>query len=121
MGGATNRKDLVDRLKRSSEVDITVVGRATKKRFSTPVWFVLERDRVLLLPIKGSGSNWLKNLVKDPLIEIGVGDTRRTSKATIITDPERLNAVFDKFRAKYGSMWSESYYTTRDVYVEVPV
>lgn len=121
MKGPADRGDLLNRLSRSNEVNITVTGRITKRKFSTPVWFVLDAARVLLLPVKGSESNWLKNLTKDPHIELRVEDAGISSKATIVRDSDQVKEVFDKFRAKYRSMWSESYYTKRDVYVEVPV
>jgi hypothetical protein len=121
MNGPANREEILNKLKKSSEVNITVTGRITRKKLSTPVWFVLDGDRVTLLPIKGSESSWLKNLAKDPHIELGVDDIAIPSKAKLVRDSQRVNKVFDKFRSKYRSMWSESYYTKRDVYVEVPV
>ena len=121
MKDPANRKDILNKLNQSNEVNITVRGRITRKKLSTPVWFVLDGDRMILLPIKGSQSSWLKNLVKDPHIELGVDDIAIPSKARIERDSHKVNAVFDKFRSKYRSLWSESYYTKRDVYVEVPV
>ncbi len=98
-----------------------VTGRKTKKEFTTPVWFVLEGRKVVLVPMKGSDNHWFKNLVKNPWIRLGVGTTSIDSKATIMRDPGQVEKVLDEFRVKYRSMWSESYYTKRDVYVEVLV
>jgi len=117
-----SRERLLDRLKQSSEVNITVTGLRTKKRISTPVWFTLDEGRkVILVPMKGSDTNWFKNLVTDPQIELGAGGKTAPFKATIVRDSNMVEKVLDKFREKYRSMWSESYYTNRDVYVEVPV
>jgi len=102
-------------------VNITVTGRKTRKKFSTPVWYVLDGKIVVLVPMKGSDNDWFKDLVKDPQIELGVGEIAIPFKATIVRDTNRIEKVLDKFRAKYKTMWSESYYTKRDVYVEVPV
>ena len=121
MKGPTNREDVLNKLKKSKEVNITVTGRITGKKISTPVWFVLDGNRVILLPIKGSESSWLKNLAKDPHIELGVDDNAIPSRAKLVRDSDQVNKVLDKLRSKYRSMWSESYYTKRDVYVEVPV
>lgn len=121
MKGPAGREDALNKLKQSREVVITVTGRVTRKKLSTPVWFVLEGDRVMLLPVRGSGSSWLKNLEKDHHIELAIGDTVIPCEAKIVGDLQQVNSVFDKFRSKYQSMWSESYYTKRDVYVEVPV
>lgn len=121
MSGAAKRQELLAKLKKSKEVEIAVTGRKTKRRISTPVWFVVEERKVLLVPTKGSDNEWFRNLVKNPQIELEVGETSIAFKATIMRDPKQVEKVLDKFRAKYGSMWSESYYTKRDVHVEVPV
>jgi deazaflavin-dependent oxidoreductase (nitroreductase family) len=121
MGQPTQREILLNRLSRSKEVEIAVTGRKTKRRISTPVWFVLEGERVTLVPTKGSDNEWFKNLVKDPEIELGDGGISVPFNATVVRDSSQVEKVLDKFRAKYRSMWSESYYTKRDVYVEVTV
>jgi hypothetical protein len=116
-----SRRALLDRLRHSNEVNITVTGRRTKKRFSTPVWFVLDGEKIILVPMKGSDNEWFKDLVKEPQIELGVDETTIPFKATLVRDSSRVEKVLDGFRAKYKSMWSESYYVKRDVYVEVPM
>jgi hypothetical protein len=102
-------------------VNITVTGRKTKKRFSTPVWFVLDGERVAIVPMKGSDNNWFKNLVQSHQIELSAGGISALYKTSIVRDPRQVQEVIDKLRAKYRSMWSEAYYTKRDVYVEVSV
>ena len=116
-----SRRTLLEELKHSNEVNITVTGRRTKNRFSSPVWFVLDGEKVILVPMKGSDNEWFKDLAKEPQIELGVDDTTITFKATLVRDPTRVEKVLDGFRAKYKSMWSESYYTKRDVCVEIPM
>jgi hypothetical protein len=115
------RRTLLEKLKHSNEVNITVTGRRTKKKFSTPVWFVLDGEKVVLVPMKGSDNEWYKDLLKDPQISLGVDDTTIPFKATPVRDSTQVEKVLDKFRAKYKSMWSESYYIKRDVSVEVPM
>jgi deazaflavin-dependent oxidoreductase (nitroreductase family) len=103
-------------------MSITVTGRNTKRKLSTPVWFVLDdQNRVILVPVHGSNTEWFKNLAKDPRIELSIDQVTMSFSATIVRDSNRVEEVLDKFRTKYGSMWSESYYATRDVYVEVPL
>jgi deazaflavin-dependent oxidoreductase (nitroreductase family) len=118
---AESRRSLLDRLKRSTEVNITVIGRRTKKRFSAPVWYVLDGEKVVLVPMKGSDNNWFKDLENNPQIELSAGGIAIPLKATLVRDSDRVEKVLDRFRAKYRSIWSESYYVKRDVYVEVPV
>lgn len=122
---SSTRENFLSKLKRSGEVLIIVTGRKTKKKFSTPVWFLLEgedkKEKVLLVPIKGSDSNWFKNLVEDARIRLGVADSTIESEATLVRDRNQVKQLIDKLKAKYESEWSESYYTKRDAYVEVPV
>ena len=68
-------QDFLDKLKQSYEVNISVTGRKSKKRFSTPLWFILDEGKVILVPTMGSASDWFKNLVNDPQIELSVGGT----------------------------------------------
>jgi len=119
--GPANREELLERLKESREVNVTVTGRKTKRRFSTPVWFVLDGGRVAIVPTKGSDNDWFRNLVQNPTIELSVGGISAPFNATIVRDPKQVEMIIDKLRVKYRSMWSEAYYTKRDVYVQVPV
>jgi len=116
------REALVAKLKRSNEVMITVEGRSSGKKISTPVWFVMDKeDQVMLVPMKGSSTNWFKNLEKHPQIELSEGGKAISSPATICREKNQVERILDEFRSKYRSMWSESYYAKRDVYVEVRV
>ena len=45
---------LKDRLSRSNEITINVIGRKSGRTISIPVWFVLEGDKLYLLPVQGS-------------------------------------------------------------------
>jgi deazaflavin-dependent oxidoreductase (nitroreductase family) len=119
MSSSNSRGDFLDKPKESSEVRITVTGRKTMKKFSTPVWFVLEGRKVILVPTMGSDNNWFKDLMKDPRIELGVGKSAIASEATVLRDPDQAEKAIGKFRAKYKSMRSDSYSTKRDVCVEV--
>jgi hypothetical protein len=122
MRESPGRESFLKELKQSYEVNITVIGRKTKKKISTPVWFVLDgEEKVILVPMKGSDNNWFKDLVKDPQIELGLNGIAIPSKATLVRDSSQVKKAIDKLRAKYKSMWSESYYTKRDVCVEVQV
>jgi hypothetical protein len=119
MSGPASQDSLLNKLKQSSEVNITVIGRISKRKISTPVWFIVEGRKVVLVPTKGSDNDWFKDLAKDPQIELNEGEITILLKATLVRDANRVEKVLDKFRAKYKSMWSESYYTKRDACVEI--
>jgi len=71
--------------------------------------------------MKGSDNDWFNDPVTDSRIEFGVGAITIQSEATLVRNPKLVEDVLGKFREKYNSMWSESYYAKRDVCVEVPM
>jgi deazaflavin-dependent oxidoreductase (nitroreductase family) len=101
------------------EVEIRVIGRRSGDELTIPVWFVDEEDRLYLVPVSGSDSNWYKNLVASPTIGLAVGGTQVTAQASPLSDPTEVAAVVEKFRAKYGESDVERYYPKQDAAVEV--
>jgi hypothetical protein len=53
--------DLKDRLARYRQIKLSVIGRKSGKTISIPVWFVLEGEKLYLLPVQGSDTQWYKN------------------------------------------------------------
>jgi hypothetical protein len=63
-----SNKRIEERLEQESEIQINVTGRKTGRSITNIVWFVLEGDKLYLLPVKGSDSQWFKNCaLKAPL------------------------------------------------------
>jgi deazaflavin-dependent oxidoreductase (nitroreductase family) len=108
---------LRDRLSRSHEINISVTGRKSGRTISIPVWFVLEGDRLYLLPVQGSDTQWYKNVLKKPSIRIEVGGAAAELKVVPITDGARVSSVVEKFRGKYGASDVRKYYSKLDVAV----
>jgi deazaflavin-dependent oxidoreductase (nitroreductase family) len=61
-----------ERLSKSSEITITVTGRKSGRPVSIPVWFVFGDDKLYLLPVKGSDTQWYKNVLKNPSFRMAV-------------------------------------------------
>ena len=106
---------LKDRLSRDREIDLSVTGRKSGRAISQPVWFVFEDDKVYLLPVHGSDTQWYKNLLKNPSIHIGVRDAGAEFHAAPIKDQKQVASVVEKFRAKYGASDVKKYYSKLDV------
>jgi deazaflavin-dependent oxidoreductase (nitroreductase family) len=116
------RKDaLTDRLSRSREITITVTGRKSGRTISIPVWFVRNDDKLYLLPVEGSDTQWYKNVLKNPSIRIAVRGAEAEGHAVPITDPAQVSAVVASFRAKYGASDVKKYYSKFDVAVLAPM
>ena len=107
-------------LQNATEIEITTIGRRTGRRISRPVWFVLRNGKLYLLPLRGSDTDWYRNLLRDPTIRLAASRAELTSSATPITDPGKVEEVVGAFRAKYGARDVNAYYPKTDVAVEVP-
>jgi deazaflavin-dependent oxidoreductase (nitroreductase family) len=105
----------------AQELQITFVGRKTGKKFSTPIWFAKDGEKVYLLPVSGSASNWYKDVVKNPKIELQASGKKASVEARPIKDKKRVEEVMDKFRAKYGAGDVKKYYPGQDVAIESTV
>lgn len=108
---------LNDRLSRYREIKITVTGRNSGRPISIPVWFVADDDKLYLLPVQGSNTQWYKNALKNPSIRVSARDAEGEFKAVPITDPKQVPSVVEKFRAKYGAGNVKKYYSKFDVAV----
>jgi deazaflavin-dependent oxidoreductase (nitroreductase family) len=113
-------REFADALDDTREINITTVGRKTGDEITLPVWFVRQDDRLYLLPVAGSGTNWYKNVRKAGSVRVAARRAERALSATPITDPARVAEVVKAFRAKYGDRDVAAWYPHPDVAVEVP-
>lgn len=115
----TQKEELKRLLQRDREVTISVIGRKSGKTISRPVWFVLETDRLHLLPVQGSNTQWYRNLLCNRWIKISTKNAQAEFEGTPITDPNMVSTVVDQFRHKYGAGDVKKYYAKFDVAVLV--
>jgi len=108
---------LKDHLSRYREINLSVTGRKSGRTISQPVWFVWDDDKVYLLPVRGSDTQWYKNVLKDPSIRIGARGADAECQAVPLTDQKGISSVVEKFRAKYGAGDVKKYYSKFDVAV----
>ena len=52
--------ELKSALQTASEIELTVTGRRSGRDISNPVWFVQEGEKLYLLPVGGSESDWYR-------------------------------------------------------------
>jgi deazaflavin-dependent oxidoreductase (nitroreductase family) len=113
----TQNDTLKARLSRSREITITVIGRKSGRTISIPIWFVLDEDKLYLLPVQGSNTQWYKNVLKNPMTRIKAGGAEAEFKVVPIADAKQVSSVVEKFRAKYGASDVKKYYSKFDVAV----
>jgi len=108
---------LRDRLSRYREIKLTVIGRKSGRSISNPVWFVFDDEKLYLLPVQGSDTQWYKNVLQNPAIRIDARGAEGEFQAIPITDGKQVSAVVEKFREKYGATDVKKYYSKFDVAV----
>lgn len=114
---------LLESLRKSREVSITVKGRSSGRDISLPVWFVLDEQppALWLLPIRGSRSPWFRNLEANPTLRVEAGGQSLDTRATVRREPGVVQDVIERFKARYTAREFERYYRDMDVAIEVPL
>jgi deazaflavin-dependent oxidoreductase (nitroreductase family) len=113
----SHNQALKEKLSRNREIKLSVTGRKSGKTISIPVWFVAEGDKLWLLPVQGSDTQWYKNALKNPSIRVEAGGKDEEVRAKAITDGKTVKSVIEKFREKYGTGDVKKYYSKFDVAV----
>jgi deazaflavin-dependent oxidoreductase (nitroreductase family) len=113
---AAQNDALREGLSKSNEINITVIGRKSGRPISIPIWFVFDQE-LYLLPVHGSDTQWYKNVLKKPKMQIETAGAEAQFKAVPITDAKQVSSVIEKFRGKYGVGDVQKYYSKLDVAV----
>lgn len=115
----TSTNTLKNRLARYREINLGVIGRKSGKMTSRPVWFVVEGEKLYLLPVEGSETQWYQNVLKNAMIKIDARSAEGQFQGKVITEAEAVKSVVEKFREKYGAGDVKKYYSKFDVAVVV--
>ena len=110
-----------ERLSRYRQIKISAIGRKSGRTISIPVWFVLEGEKLYLLPVQGSDTQWYKNVLQNPSIRVDARGVEAEFRATPMTDAKAVKSVVEKFRDKYGATDVKKHYSKFDVAVVVEV
>jgi len=114
---AGSKETLKDRLVRYRQIKISVIGRKSGKTISIPVWFVVEGEKLYLLPVQGSDTQRYRNVLQNPSIRIDARGVGAEFRATPVSDAKAVKSVIEKFREKYGANDVKKYYSGFDVAV----
>jgi len=116
-----NSKGFLEAIEKESEIEITAVGRKSGRPHTNLIWFVREQDKIYLLPVSGSKSQWFKNLQAKPRIILTSGKNKIEVEARPHTDKRFAETVKKKFEDKYGTGEVKRYYSEFDAAVEVTI
>lgn len=111
--------EFLTNLDSTNEVEITVTGRKSGRNISTPVWFVHEGSKLYLVPVKGSDSNWYRNVLARSEMQIAAKGTKATVRAIPVSNLGKVNEVVEKLRSKYGAGEVKKYYSKLDTALEI--
>jgi hypothetical protein len=75
----------------------------------------VEGEKLYLLPVQGSGTQWCGNVLKNPSIRIDARSVGAELRASPVTDAKAVKSVIEKFREKYGAKDVKKYYSKFDV------
>jgi len=117
----SSKETLKDRLARYRQIKISVIGRKSGQTISIPVWFVLEGEKLYLLPVQGSETQWYKNVIKNPSIRIDARGVEAEFPGVLISEAKAVKSVIEKFQEKYGAKDVKKYYSKFDVAVVVSI
>lgn len=117
----TKNDSLKNALSHATEINISVTGRKSGKTISNPVWFAADEDKLYLLPVKGSDTQWYKNALKNSSIKVRAGSAEAELKATPVSNARQVASVIEQFRSKYGEGDVKKYYSKLDVAVVCPL
>jgi hypothetical protein len=103
-------------------IDIAVIGRKSGRRISMPVWLVVEKNVLYLLPVNGTDTQWFKNLLHNPMIRVAARRGQWVElRAKPTTAPKQVSAVVRKFGHKYKASVVKKLYSKFDAAVRVPL
>ena len=114
-----SNEDLKGLLARCRQIKISVIGRKSGRTISIPVWFVLEGEKLYLLPVQGSETRWYQHVLHNPWIRIEAQCEEAEFRAVPVAGAEAVSSVVERFREKYGAKDVRMYYSKLDVAVLV--
>ncbi len=96
------RTDL-ERVADESIVNITTIGRKTGESHTRPIWFVYDQGNIYLQAggEREGGTDWYKNLQKNPEAELAIDTLVFKGQAHIVEDQTETERIHNLFRNKY--------------------
>jgi deazaflavin-dependent oxidoreductase (nitroreductase family) len=92
---------------------LTTTGRVTGRPHEIEIWFALHAGTAYVLSGGGDRSDWVRNLIVDPAVQIRIGDDVRAASARVVTDPDEAELARDLLVQKYRPRYSGDLTTWR--------
>lgn len=85
---------------------LTTTGRQTGRPHEIEIWFAVEGGSLYLLSGGGERSDWVRNLLANPAVNVRVGAATATATARVVTDPDE-DALARRLLAGRYQGWRE--------------
>ena len=92
---------LLSKLTREEYCYLTTTGRITGKPHQIEIWFGLHEDSLYLLSGCMDGSDWVKNLLKNPAVTVRIAKHTFSATARVVTDEKEENMARIMLAEKY--------------------
>jgi deazaflavin-dependent oxidoreductase (nitroreductase family) len=84
-----------------STVDLVTVGRKSGLERRATIWFVTDGGRIYVQSGKDGGTDWYRNLTKNPDVKLELPSRTLAGRARMGEDGEESRRVHELFRKKY--------------------
>ena len=100
-----------------STLRITTRGRKSGKRHSVPIWFVVDRTRIVFGTLNIE-RDWVRNAKKTPEVELEVGDLQLRGRFSVVAETAPATEVRRLIGGKYWLARIASWlgFTSKEVY-----
>jgi deazaflavin-dependent oxidoreductase (nitroreductase family) len=99
-------EDGVGRLASEQYCYLTTTGRRSGEPREIEIWFGLEGQTVYMLAGGGRGADWVRNLMRQPRVQVRIGDRDFAGRARVVIDPDEdaraRRLLLDKYSAGYS-------------------
>ncbi|MBV9230189.1 MAG: nitroreductase family deazaflavin-dependent oxidoreductase [Chloroflexi bacterium] len=105
--------------------DLTTTGRVTGRPHTIEIWFALNGQTLYMLSGGRERSDWVKNALRHPEVQVRIGETVFTGQARLVRDAEEdalaRRLVFGKYAPRSSDDLVDWSRTSLPVVVELKV
>jgi deazaflavin-dependent oxidoreductase (nitroreductase family) len=88
---------------------LTTTGRVSGKPHRIEIWFVLADETVYLMAGDRDRSDWVRNLMASPDVELEIGGRKRATRARVVDDDDEEDALarrlmLEKYAPRNGDL-----------------
>jgi deazaflavin-dependent oxidoreductase (nitroreductase family) len=90
---------------------LTTTGRRTGRRHRIEIWYAIDGSVLYLLAGGGRSSDWVRNAISDPMVQVEIAGDLHSGLARVVEDPDEAararTLVFEKYAPRSDDDLSE--------------